>query len=454
MSDRKDSIDRFQIGELLGTGGMAAVFMGVDTVTGESVAIKLLKREAIVADPDIVARFEREGEALRRLNHPNITQVLATIEADGDHYVVMEYVGGGDLRSLLDQYRQRNEMLSIARVLDIALDLADALTRAHRLKIIHRDIKPANVLLAHDGTPRLTDFGVAHFSDAARMTQTGTLIGTLYYMSPEACAGEDLDPRADIWSFGVMLYEMLTLRRPFEGTNSAALLNAVMNKNPSALEDLRPEVPEALASLIQWMLFKDPMQRIPSARLVGAQLEAIINGTEISVEPVPRSTERKVTRVIDPVMSDPKPDTDELSQEQLRAAVERDPSSSDEGAPEDLVPRSMVPDRLLVLMPNNEIVTYENLHPYLLIGRCTVSGGQDIDVDMSPFDADVLGVSRVHAQILPDEMYGLMLKDLQSTNGTTLNGRQIEPDQSYPLRDGDFIKVGNLKIQIFVEYDP
>jgi serine/threonine protein kinase len=453
MSEHKINIDRYQIGEILGTGGMATVFLGTDTLTGQSVAIKLLKREAIVADPEIVARFGREGEALRRLNHPNITQVLATIETDDDHYVVMEYVGGGDLRGLLDQHRKRDELLSIARVLEIALDLTDALTRAHRLKIIHRDIKPANVLLAHDGTPRLTDFGVAHFGDAARMTQTGTLVGTLYYMSPEACSGEDLDPRADIWSFGVMLYEMLTLRRPFEGPNSAALLNAIMNKNPPALEDLRPEVPEALASLIQWMLFKDPMQRIPSARLVGAQLEAIINGTEIPVEPGPRRTERKVTQVIDPVMSEPKPDTDELSQARLRAALEHDLPSPSDTASEEPGQRSMVPDRLVVLMPNNEIVAYDKLHPYLLIGRCTVSGGQDIDVDMSPFDAEVLGVSRVHAQILPDEMYGLMLKDLQSTNGTALNGRRLETDQSYPLRDGDFIKVGNLKIQIFVEYD-
>lgn len=450
MSDNRIIVDRFQIGELVGTGGMATVYQGIDTNTGELVAIKLLKPEAVIADPDVVARFEREGEALRRLNHPNITQVLATIEKEGKHYVVMEYVGGGDLRWLLQQHFEQEEMLPISRILEIALDLADALTRAHRLKIIHRDIKPANVLLAQDGTPRLTDFGVAHFSDSARMTQTGALIGTLYYMSPEACAGEELDPRADLWSFGVMLYEMLTLRRPFDGPNSAALLNAIVNSDPPVIEDLRQDMPETLTSLIQWMLVKDPMQRIPSARLVGAQLEAIINGTEIPVEPVSRRPAQKVTQVIDPIATEPKPDTDELSQELTREESGRAPIVDDSSDPDE---RSMVPDRLLVLMPNNEIVAYDDLYPYLLIGRCTVSGGQDIDVDMSPYDAEVLGVSRVHAQILPDDMYGLMLKDLQSTNGTALNGRRIESDQSYPLRDGDFIKVGNLKIQIFVEYD-
>ena len=273
--------DRYRIESPLGQGGMATVYRGTDILNGQTIAVKLLKPEVIQADPDIVARFDREGEALRRLNHPSIVKVLATVVEDDNHYVVLEYVGGGDLRDLIEEQRRKSDMLPIARVMEIALDLSDALTRAHRLKIIHRDIKPANVLLAEDGTPRLTDFGVAHFSDGTRVTQTGEMIGTLAYLSPEAILGEKSDARADIWAFGVLCYELLTLRRPFDEYSTGALLNAIVSKPPDSLQSLRPDSPPALNTLIEQMLVKDPQKRINSARLIGAQLEAIISGKEI-----------------------------------------------------------------------------------------------------------------------------------------------------------------------------
>jgi len=283
MSNSKMLIgNRFQLGDSIGVGGMATVYRAIDTQTDETVAIKHLKREVILEDPGIVGRFEREGEALRRLNHPNIVKILGTIVEDDQHYVVMEYVGGGDLNDLIHDHRQKNTPIPIQLILEIALDLSDALTRAHRLKIIHRDIKPANVLLADDGTPRLTDFGVAHFSDSTQMTKTGSLIGTLSYLSPEACSGEPLDGRADIWSFGVMLYELLTLRRPFDENNTAALINAILSKNPVDVATLRPDTPSELVYLLHQMLAKDPDGRIATARLVGAELEAIISGSNVS----------------------------------------------------------------------------------------------------------------------------------------------------------------------------
>jgi len=270
--------NRFTLGNIIGMGGMATVYSGIDTQTNEKVAIKLLKQEAILQDPDIVARFDREGEALRRLNHPNIVKILATVVEADKHYVVMEFVGGGDLNSLIQDHRQSATPIPIQRILEIALDLSDALTRAHRLKIIHRDIKPANVLIAEDGTPRLTDFGVAHFSDSTKMTQTGALIGTLAYLSPEACSGDPLDGRTDIWSFGVMLYELLALKRPFDEPSTAALLISILNKTPKPIADLRPDTPPQLVYLLEEMLAKDPDDRIATARLVGAQLESIISG--------------------------------------------------------------------------------------------------------------------------------------------------------------------------------
>ncbi|MBN1681028.1 MAG: protein kinase [Anaerolineae bacterium] len=277
MSEEKRVIaGRYELGDLLGHGGMGDVYLGTDTLDGEPVAIKALHPYIVRDNPAIVDRFQREGEALRQLDHPNIVKILDTIEEDGDHYLVMEYVSGGSLRDLIEQEGR----LPIENILNIALDLADALARAHRMNIIHRDIKPDNVLLAEDGTPRLTDFGVAHLGDRTRLTQTGSVIGTYAYLSPEACNGLELDERADIWAFGVMLYEMLIGRLPFEETGTAALLTAILTKPAPDITRFRSDIPPALTDLLVSMLEKDRGNRISSVRLVGAELEALIRGLD------------------------------------------------------------------------------------------------------------------------------------------------------------------------------
>ena len=190
-------------------GGYGEVYLGRDSVTDQAVVIKRLKPELVAQDPAFVARFVREAQALRQLNHPNIVAILATIEQEGEQRIVMEYVPGGTLRDLLET---RRAVVRTSAAWRITLELADALSRAHHLNIIHRDLKPDNVLLAADGTPRLTDFGMARLTqDDVRLTQPGMIIGSPAYLSPEALRGEELDARSDIWSFGVLLYE--TARR-------------------------------------------------------------------------------------------------------------------------------------------------------------------------------------------------------------------------------------------------
>ncbi|NWF68100.1 MAG: protein kinase [Chloroflexi bacterium] len=271
---------RYRVEATLGQGGMGTVYRGVDMQTGQTIAIKALKAEILNEDPNMLERFAREGEALRLLNHPNIVKMLGTAEEDGQHFLLMEYVGGGSLLDLL----RREEQLPIKRALEIALDLADALTRAHRLKIIHRDIKPANVLITEDGTPKLTDFGVAQMGDRTRMTQSGSLIGTYAYLSPEMLEGMPPDARADIWAFGVMFYEMLGGRRPFMEEQTAALLTAILAKPVPPLRALRSDVPPLVENLVMRMLEKDREMRINSIRLVGAQLEAILSGDTSQIE--------------------------------------------------------------------------------------------------------------------------------------------------------------------------
>jgi serine/threonine-protein kinase len=256
---------------LLGQGSMGDVYLGLDIETEQKVAVKVLKRDVVRRNPDVVQRFLREGEALRQLNHPNIIQLLAAEEKDGRYYLVMNYAAGGSLQDLLDRQNQ----LPIPQALNIGLELADALARAHHIGIIHRDLKPANILLDHDGSVRLTDFGMARMTDRSRLTGSDVVVGTVKYLSPEACNGHPPDNRTDIWALGIVLFEMLTGKSPFLGDNMGATLHAILTQPVPDLQELRPEIPPELALLTYQMLEKEHNRRLSSARQAGATLEKI-----------------------------------------------------------------------------------------------------------------------------------------------------------------------------------
>ncbi|MBI1256991.1 MAG: protein kinase [Chloroflexi bacterium] len=278
-------IGRYTLGQRIGSGGMGDVYRGLDTQTQTAVAIKILKSE--LATQEMVQRFIREGEALRQLNHPNIVKLLDAIHEDGRYFLVMELVEGGSLDDLLMQ----TPRLPITKVLNIALDLADALTRAHRLNIIHRDIKPANVLLANDGMLRLTDFGIARVVDS-NITETGSLLGTIAYIAPEIFQGKLADARSDIWSMGLMLFEMMAGEHPFlSDSGVGGSIQAILTQSLPDLESLRPDAPTALIDVINRMVLKDPDERIPRMRLVGAELEAILARETAVSTPETRATE-------------------------------------------------------------------------------------------------------------------------------------------------------------------
>lgn len=262
--------DRYVVERPIGQGGMGVVYLGQDIQSGQPVAIKVLHHDLVSGDSSWVERFLFEGQALRELNHPNIVKMLDAIDAGDQHYLVMEYVNG---KTLAERLLAEPKML-VSDIVDIGLQIADALTRSHYLKIIHRDIKPTNILLSEDGESFLMDFGVARMR-SSDLTATGAIIGTVDYLSPEAIQGQEPDERSDIWSFGVLLFEMLAGQRPFAGPAVSATLLSILSEPPPDLEALRPEAPSPLVDLIYRMLQKDPTGRIPSVRLVGAELEAI-----------------------------------------------------------------------------------------------------------------------------------------------------------------------------------
>jgi serine/threonine protein kinase len=266
-------IRHYELQEELGAGGMGIVYLGLNTHTQQQVAIKQLRAD--VTQPEMIERFKREGEALRDLNHPNIVKMIDAFEYDGHYYLVMEYIAGSDLADLL-----KLGQMSLELALALSIDLADALTRAHKLNIIHRDLKPANVLIGDDSVLRLTDFGVAHVGSKERVTDTDAIIGTIDYLPPEAFDGTPFDERGDIWAFGVMLFEMLSGKRPFAGETIFHVIQNITTEPIPDLEKLCADVPIALIDLVYRMLERDPQMRIPSVRIVGAELESIIEGRD------------------------------------------------------------------------------------------------------------------------------------------------------------------------------
>ena len=268
--------ERYKILEKIDAGGHGDVYLGEDQTTNQQVVIKRIKPDLIDQDSAILARFQREGDILRQLNHPNIVRMLDVYEHEGEQHLVMEYVSGGSLRQKIEATAAP---LPVEAVLKMALELADALSRAHHLGVIHRDIKPENVLLAEDGSVRLTDFGMARLENVdVRLTQTGVLIGSPAYMSPESLQGVKIDGRGDIWSFGVLLYELLAGNPPFDSDQLTTTIVQILNDSAPDLMQVRSDIPQGLADLVQHMLIKQPNQRIGSIRQVAAVLETIQSG--------------------------------------------------------------------------------------------------------------------------------------------------------------------------------
>ncbi|MDA8202706.1 MAG: protein kinase, partial [Chloroflexi bacterium] len=260
---------RYRLVEVLGQGGVATVYRATDSQLGRDVAVKVLRPE-YGHDPDFVARFRQEAQAAASLSHPNIVGVYDFgIDADGP-YIVMEYIDGEDVATLV----RRNGPLPPRQAARLSAEVAHALAAAHARGIVHRDVKPGNVLVAADGRVKVTDFGIARAWADARLTLPGVTLGSVHYMSPEQALGEQATEVSDVYSLGVVLYELLTGRRPWEGDTAAAVAMARIGTPPPRVADIRPGVPATLDAIDRRALEPDPAARFPSAGALAEALEA------------------------------------------------------------------------------------------------------------------------------------------------------------------------------------
>src|SRR5215210_2575498 len=255
---RHGNIDgRYALGELLGGGGMANVYLARDDVLGRDVALKMLRGQ-YADDEDFVERFRREARNAAALNHPNIVQVYDQGRAeDGTYYIAMEYVPGGTLAQRI----KRGGPMDPAEAAGVASRVAEALAVAHERGIIHRDIKPQNVLLTPSGDAKVADLGIARAASAKTMTEASLIFGTASYMSPEQAKGERVTPQSDLYSLGVVLYQMITGELPYTADNPLATAMKHVEEPPPHPREANPAVPEELDALTTKLLAKDPEDR-------------------------------------------------------------------------------------------------------------------------------------------------------------------------------------------------
>jgi serine/threonine protein kinase len=253
-----NTISHFKILKKLGEGGMGVVYKAEDTKLKREVAIKFLPRQISVSLEER-QRFEIEAQAAAALNHPNVAHIYSIEETDNEFFIVMEFIDGKELKDKI-----RDETIQMDEAVYLASCIAEGIHAAHKKDVVHRDIKSGNIMITEEGKVKIMDFGLAQMAGVTTLTKTGSTLGTTAYMSPEQASGEKLDAQTDIWSFGVVLYELLTGQLPFKGDYEQAIIYSIINDEPDPVTSFREDVPEMMQMIIQKLLKKDKKERYQS----------------------------------------------------------------------------------------------------------------------------------------------------------------------------------------------
>lgn len=260
--------DRYEIIKTIGEGGMANVYLANDTILDRKVAIKVLRGD-LSNDEKFIRRFQREALSVSNLSHPNIVEVYDVGEEDGQYYIVMEYIEGKTLKQLL----KKRETLTLPEVIDIMLQLTDGLAHAHESYIIHRDIKPQNIMILDNGLVKITDFGIAMALNATQLTQTNSVMGSVHYLPPEQANGKSATVKSDIYSLGILMYELITGSVPFKGDNAVEIALKHMKEKIPSIRKQNPTIPQSVENIVIKATAKNPRNRYDSVKEMHDDLE-------------------------------------------------------------------------------------------------------------------------------------------------------------------------------------
>jgi serine/threonine protein kinase len=405
----------YELREMVGAGGMASIYKGFDETLSRWVAIKVIPIQAVPsAEETMLERFRLEARAIAALRHRNILTIYGYGEEEGWAYIVMEYVPGGSLQDRM----KRGEPFTWEQALTIIMPVADALAFAHSHGVIHRDIKPANILMPQDDWPLLADFGLAKMEESTRpnLTMPGQVLGTMAYAAPEQIQEGEIDARVDIYSLGIVLYELLAGKLPFTGETPFDFLMARLTDPPLPLLKANPDVPRIFAKILDKALAQEPEDRYQTMQEFSQAL---------------REVREQLSR--GPYIAPPPPDIPVDDDEEETSVI---------GATD----LEDIKIKLKVIASGQEIVATGQSE--LLIGR--THRKIVVDIDLGPYGGTKAGVSRRHSRLIFKEGRWF-IEDLKSTNGTFLNKKKLEPYKLATLKDGDLIRCGQIELALNID---
>ena len=310
--------DRYKIVKNIGEGGMANVYLAIDTILEREVAVKVLRGD-LSQDEKFVRRFQREALAASSLSHQNIVEVYDVGEDNGDYYIVMEYIKGSHLKNLV----KKRGKLSVSEVVDIAMQITSGLSVAHDSYLIHRDIKPQNILILDNGLIKITDFGIAVAMNATQLTQTNSVMGSVHYLPPEQAMGKASSLQSDIYSIGILIYELLAGKLPFTGDNAVEIALKHLKENVPYITDEVPNIPKSIENIIIKATAKNPKNRYADARLMNEDLKTCLNESRLNEArivlkyPEVDYDETKVMKIVNPNKDSKVEKTEEVKVEEI-----------------------------------------------------------------------------------------------------------------------------------------
>ena len=368
--------NRYEIVKSIGEGGMANVYLANDKILDRKVAVKVLRGD-LSSDDKFIRRFQREALSVSNLSHPNIVEVYDVGEEDGEYYIVMEYIEGKTLKQLL----KKRESLTLTEVIDIMTQLTDGISHAHESYIIHRDIKPQNIMIQDDGRIKITDFGIAMALNATQLTQTNSVMGSVHYLPPEQASGKGATVKSDIYSMGILMYELLTGTVPFKGDNAVEIALKHMKDKIPSIRKQDPSIPQSVENILLKATTKNPRNRYDTAKemhedLLNCLKEEHANDKKIVFEypendiddntPITPTTKPK-KRVEKPKEEEIDEDTDELITEIKNDSSKKENDNSDDDALEEYFEQPKKRNTLIIILTTFFLLLLISLGVFWLI---------------------------------------------------------------------------------------